>query len=92
MDGIVNLFKSRKAVLALVALVVHLVITFAPPDVAAKAVSAGGAVYFVIAVAIFGIAAEDAVKHWSERPVTFEEEIQDIQEEFPPLGTPDKPF
>lgn len=70
-------FKTRKAVLAILTIVVNLVLPLVP----ALAPSAGqiGLLATVIAgVAILGITVEDSAKAWADRPVTTRVAIEDV--------------
>lgn len=62
-----GIFKSRKAVIGLLALVFYLLIAIFPQtrDVAEMI---AGPVVAIVAVVVLGIAGEDAVRLWSERP------------------------
>lgn len=75
-----NLLRSRKFILALVAIAVQVAI-LAVPETRPYAGEVGAIVFAVISVAIGGITAEDSVRVWANRPATLKDAIREAVEQ-----------
>jgi hypothetical protein len=89
-----SLLRSRKFVLAVVAIAVQ-VLALAVPDLRPYAADLGGILFAVVGVATATITLEDSVRLWATRPASLEDAIRSavdeaLKEAFPAVPTTDK--
>lgn len=75
-----KLLRSRKFVLAVVAIAIQLIATVVP-ETRPYAPELGAIVFAVMSVAVLGITVEDSVRLWAERPADMHQAIQDAVNE-----------